>query len=84
MALPPYNPAAGTAFSDGWYYKRKAPGGRVVHYIDPVGLGPLCDAALRRDWIFVPEELNFKMCVKCKGIELQASIAEEIDNERLK
>jgi hypothetical protein len=80
----PYNPAAGTSFSDGWYYRRKAPRGRVVHLIDPVGLGPLCDEPLRKDWIYVPEEVTLKLCVKCKGIELRASVSEEIDNERLK
>lgn len=80
----PYNPMAGTSLSHLWYLKRKAPGGRVVHLIDPVGLGPLCDTAPRKDWVFVPEESSTRMCAKCRGVELQASVAEEIDNERLK
>lgn len=78
----PYNYAAGTALSHIWFQKRKAPGGKVVHYIDPVKLAPLCGAPLRRDWGYPPEDKPQRMCSKCVGVELQASIAEEIDNER--
>lgn len=78
----PYNPLAGTSLSDTWFYKRRAPKSRVAHYIHPVHLVPLCDTPMRKDWLFVDGPL--KMCVKCRGIELQASVAEEIDNERLK
>jgi hypothetical protein len=80
----PYNPAAGTSLSHMWYYKRKAPGGKVVHFIDPIGLGPLCGAPLRKDWEYVLEGKPQRMCTKCKGLELQASIGQEIDNEHLK
>lgn len=80
----PYNPAAGTAFSPMWFLKRKVPGGKVVHFIDPVKLAPLCNAPLRRDWEYVPEDKPSRMCSKCKGLELQASIGQEIDNERFK
>jgi hypothetical protein len=78
----PYNPCAGTSLSASWYLKRKAPGGKVAHYIDPVGLGPLCGARLRRDWEYVPEDYPVRMCSKCKGVELQASVGQEIDDER--
>ena len=84
MENTPYNPSAGTSLSHMWYYKRRAPGGKVAHYIDPVGLGPLCGAPLRKDWQYVPEGRSQRMCTKCKGLELQASIGQEIDNERFK
>lgn len=84
MDETPYNPLAGTSLSHTWYYKRKAPGGKVVHYIDPVGFGPLCGAPLRKDWEYPPEDKPQRMCSKCKGLELQASIGQEIDNERFK
>jgi hypothetical protein len=80
----PYNPFAGTSLSDTWYLKRRAPGGKVAHFIDPIGFGPLCGAPLRRDWEYVSEEKSTRMCAKCKGVELQASIGQEIDNERFK
>lgn len=78
----PYNPWAGTSFSDGWFLKRKAPGGRVAHLFHPVNFSPLCGTSQRDDWLFVDSKV--KVCVKCQGVELQASVAEEIDNEHLK
>jgi hypothetical protein len=79
----PYNPFAGTSLSDIWYYKRKAPGGKVAHYIDPVGFGPICGAPLRRDWEWIQEDKPLRLCYKCRGVELLASNSQEIDNERL-
>jgi hypothetical protein len=84
MALPPYNPLAGTSLSDSWYLKRKAPNGRVTHLIDPIGLGPLCDSPLRDDWVYVPEEDNLRTCSKCRAVESNLSKSQEIDNERLR
>lgn len=78
----PHNPFAGTSLSHLWFLVRKAPGGRVAHYIHPVNLAPLCGASLRNDWLYVDGPV--KMCTKCQGIELQSSVAEEIDDERLK
>lgn len=80
----PYNPFAGTDLSGIWFLYRKAPGGKVIHVIHPVGLAPLCGAPLRRDWEYAPEDKPRRMCSKCKGLELQASIGQEIDNERFK
>lgn len=79
----PQNPLAGTDLQELWYYKRKSPGGKVIHLIDPVSFYALCSAPHCR-WLYVDEQRPLKTCVKCAGIAAQASLIQEKDNEHLR
>ena len=79
----PQNPLAGTSLQELWYLKRKSPGGKVAHLIDPVTLQALCPAPHCR-WLYVDEQKPINTCVKCAGIAAQASLVQEKDSDRLR
>lgn len=58
------NPFADSALADSWWLKRRSPGGRVAHYIDPSALVSVCGAS-PKFWEVAPEHLKLKICQKC-------------------
>lgn len=59
-----YNPMEGTALAADWFLKRRAPGGKVVHLLNPVHFGALCSAP-HCVWQWVPESNSYPLCKKC-------------------
>lgn len=60
-----YNPLQGTTFQDMWWLQRRAPSGRVIHWLNPVSLFALCGLE-NYGWEYVPEDKNYPVCKKCR------------------
>ena len=62
------NPFAGTVMEDSWWLRRLAPGGRVLHLIDPESLISVCGHAPKH-WQWPPEDRSLSICTKCRAYE---------------